>query len=419
MATAPANPDATATITINSQDRFPTFDSSRNPALTTLSNDITFTLPGLRNFKKIQLVYGSIRGSTLGYLNTPGLNCNVINASYNGGSPQLITLPFDLLMITTQVVALQNTVQVLQNILRQTFNDQSISIGQQGVAANLFAGLFAWQGITTAVGTSYPLLAWKSTSATLSFSRVQNYKGVDISNERQLFDMLGMPFTISNGVPTSATSPINTYAGTIYPFVTGGAFTNYIDLVSPDLISSPGDVSSVPSYPSQYGMLVARFASTYSVNNAFGAVSALPGSYLKTITPKNGNTLRLIMLNDQGKPIPPVRIPALQPILNSTGAFTGTGSVGTLTWTSFNPSTYLSPGQKVVIGTTVFSSPLNLLVTLSTVTVTTVTFPTTYTTSTPSVSISGPYNEEGNINGGGLPEYNLMFVGVPYADLMS
>ena len=126
------------------------------------------------------------------------------------------------------------------------------------------------------------------------------------------------------------------------------------------------------------------------------------------------------MLNDQGELIPPFTIPTIQTNLLTGGTFTGSGTVGTITFGT-NPSTAgFSAGQQVVIATTTAGPNVpNLLVTLSTVTATTVTFPTQLTTTTTNMTMTGPYNPTGTTTPGGLPEYNLMFVGIPYTDLMA
>lgn len=420
MATAPANPDATGFITINSQDRYPTYEIARNPARAISSNDITYTLPGFSKFKKIQLDYAYMRSSGLNFLNIPASNTNVINASLNGGADVLITLPLDWCLNMQNILG--STPYIFQSLLRQKLNDQTIlfnlqlSSNSSGVPTG---GMPAYQNSSGSQGSAFRLLNWKSSTNTLSFSRVQNYNGVNISNKKQLFDLFGMAYTITDGVPRSATSQINQWAGTIYAYQSNPAYTNFIDLVSPDLSSD--DVSSTPN-ATNYGSLVARFFCNSGVSGSQNEVQTFNAqfSYLKSMTPLNGDTIRIRMLNDQGELIPPFTIPTVQINTLTGGTFTGSGTVGTITFTSSPISAGFSAGQQVTVaGIASGAGQPNLLVTLSTVTATTVTFPTQLTTTTASMTMTGPYNPNGTTTPGSFPEYNLMFVGIPHTDLMA
>jgi len=399
-ATAPASEGQTAFLTINSLDRYPSLIAWQDPAQQTTPTDITYTIPGLSKASTLQLAYFGIGGGMWNVPSTPGTYANVINVIYNGVTT-LITLPFDV-----PITLATTNLTIIQNLLRNTLNDQTIVFG---LAFNSNQGGF--QSYSTSPQASQAqFVTWYSLNGTLGFSRVTTLNSVDITGYTQLFDLLGLAYQVISGVPTSNITAIGQWGIATRAFFTVSP-SLYYDIVSPDLDPLYPDLNTNPN-ANQYGTLVNRVLLNASTSpGGFSSQYGVTG-YLKTFKTKGTNTLRLRIVDSSGRPISTkAPIPQVCKYFSNSASYTGSAGSGVITVTG-TPALSLSG---LVVGDRIetYSSTQIALCGIWTITglsTSTITITCPYVGTT-AINVAGPYNIAGNTTAyGGNTEYSCTFL---------
>jgi len=398
-ATAPASEGQTAFLNISSLDRYPSLIASQDPAQQTTPTDITYTIPGLSKASTLQLAFFGLGGGMWNVPNTPGTYANVINVIYNGVTT-LITLPFDV-----PITLATANLTIIQTLLRNTLNDQSIVFGLAFVSNQ-----GGFQSYTTSPAASQAqFVTWYSLNGTLGFSRVTTLNGVDITGYTQLFDLLGLAYQVNSGVPTSNITALGQWGIATRPFFTVSP-SLYYDIVSPDLDPLYPDLNTNPN-ANQYGTLINRVLLNASTSPGYSSSFGVTG-YLKTFKTKGTNTLRLRIVDSSGRPISTkAPIPQVCKYLSTNGSYTGSGGSGVITITG-TPALSLSG---LVVGDRIetYASTIVALCGIWTITglsASTITIACPYV-GTNGVTVAGPYNIAGNTTAyGGNTEYICSFL---------
>jgi len=410
MATAPATGTQTAIVTINSLDRYASPAIAQDPAQQTTPFDVTYTIPGLSKVSTLQVSAFGAQGGGWTQTSTPGFYTNVINVVYNGVTT-LLTLPFD-----SPINIFTTGIAILQTLLRNTLNDQTIVFSQSYTTTqsnNLYPGGFSTYA-TTLQPSTLTFLTWTSQNGTLGFSRIGTLNGVDISGKFQLFDQLGLGYQVVSGVPTSAISAIGQFAQTLRPFYQGSQ-SAYYDIVSPDLDPLYPDLSTTAN-AGQYGTTVVRTLVGFNTSSAtLTAQTTQPGLALKSFRTKGTNTIRLRWIDQFGNLVP-TKLPVPQAYRYVSAfqgcTYVGTAGTGVITVTG-TPALTLSgfvAGDKLAV----FNSTQAAICGVWTVTAvgtTTISVTCPYVGTVASCTIGGPYIIGGNTTSyGGCPEYYISFL---------
>lgn len=413
MAVVPASGTQTAFLTINSMDRYASLDISRDPAQQTSATDITYTIPGLEKVKSIQLINYTAQVSPGLASASPATYLNVINVIYNGVT-KLLVLPYD--SVTNTNNSMFYTLPVFLRDSTVNFFLAPFNTPNNGVGFGTYA--------TAPGGTSLAYATWRSNVATLGFSRVTTYNGVDISGKTQLFDILNLGYQTVSGVGVSQVSAIGQWASATlpyYPNVYNTGIFPFLTLSSPDLDPLYPDLSTSATLSSLGTIIQRNSSSSFAPPNYSNIVSSGSGNDLKSYRTKGKNTLRIRMGDTNGNPLPPsVTIPAVmryvsQSIaLSSTLVGSGTTAVITVAGTPALTLSGIVAGDSIAVYcATASATALNGVFTVTGVTSNTVTISfgtqTTFTGTATSITIAGPVNAGGVTSAGGIGEYILTF----------
>ena len=299
-ATVIVNGPTTSEIRINSMDRYPNGVPPAASSNQTTSTDITYSVPGLANMQTCQV---NIAFSA-GWWNQVGSSAisaafytNIINlVDYTAGRTYLVTIPEQTNTLAT-VINSYLAKYVMASGFGGSFvgNPSSIIIGVNSTAPPYYDPISApgnswWQWYDNRSSSNRNSLGW---------SRVTTAPdGTNISNRRQLFDLLGLAAHVPS-VAITSTSPAQESSGyTTCTFTQGSIFQvyppiRYVDIISPQLTPFANDINSCTTASSNYVTRMFNFALANTLNTN-RVLKVAPGS----------TTLQLKMVDDQGNPIP-------------------------------------------------------------------------------------------------------------------
>ena len=295
-ATVITNGPTTSVVYINSLDRYSNGVPPPASSNQTTCADITYSVPGLANMQTC-LISNSFTTSWWDQIGNNAVSAafytNIINlVDYTAGKTYLVTIPPSPQSIGTLITNLP------KYVVASGFGGTSYSAITIVISANTAAAPYYDP-------VSAPINQWiqwydnrSSSPSSLGWSRVTTAPdGTNISNRRQLFDILGL----AGHVPSLAGVAGTQGSGySVAPFSQSQSFDQlgairFVDVISPQLTPFAPDVSS---YSNSSSGSINRYLGTSNANASYVNINRIfkvaPGS----------TTLQIKLVDDQGNLIP-------------------------------------------------------------------------------------------------------------------
>lgn len=376
-------------------------------------------MPGLSNIATMQV--NSLSLTSTAWWNQ--VNTTAVSAAAYTNIINLVNLTTNTTYLITIPETTQNIPTLIGNLGKYV---QASAFG--GAAAGSATSFFT--GAASAANSIYEPISgpagqwwiWYDTSRTeatnhsFGWSRVTTAPdGTDITNRRQLFDILGLaghvPSVAGGGLKGAGytTIPYNPTAGNVIGPV------RYIEFISPQLTNFAPDVNTNSNASTN---AIARFAGPTLVNNQYPA-AGVTGKVMK-VQP-GATSLRIQIVDDVGNPIPtnfPVPVPYQAALSTGTGILSTTLSNVTLSAIANANVTFPAGTQVNILNVSGVITGFNAGVyRVESSTSNTVVIP--YLTTTPSqisnaaytftIAPCWQYSLTGNQNG---PEYQAVFTAI-------
>ena len=335
-------------IFINSMDRYSNGVPPPAASNQTTCTDVTYSVPGLANMATVQFASIGINPSWWDQVASnafsPAFYTNIVNlVDYTAGRTYLVTIPAGIQNIGTLLTNFPNYVKA-SGFGGTAAASASINIGISSTSSA------PYDPISSPAGSWWYFydLRVPASPNSLGWSRVTTAPdGTNISNRRQLFDLLGLAGHVPSlagvaGVQGSGYTTVP-YANLSSQLVSP---IRYMDLISPQITQFAYDVNSYSNASSNF---IARFGVSVGLNSTVQGSAGVTGKVLKVVP--GSTSLRLQFVDDQQNPIPtnfPVPIPYIGVLPTGTGATSTTLSNLTLSNIS-SASTTFPTGTQVNI----------------------------------------------------------------------
>ena len=339
----------TSMIYLNSLDRYSNGVPPPASSNQTTATDITYSVPGLANMATVQTLTISPSSSWWSQVASNPFSAafytNIINlVDYTAGKTYLVTIPPGVQSTQTLITNLPNYVKA-SGFGGTASASASININASSSSSAPYDPIstptnYWWYWYDLRVPASPNSLGW---------SRVTTAPdGTNISNRRQLFDLLGLAGHVPSvaGVAGVQGSGYTTSVYAVLPATINTCPIRYIDVISPQITPFASDVNS---YSNSSSNAIARLTGTGFLTNTTGFNSGATGKVLKVVP--GSTSLRIQLVDDQQNPIPtnfPVPIPYVGALPTGTGATSTTLSNLTLSNIS-SASTTFPAGTQVNI----------------------------------------------------------------------
>ena len=298
-ATVITNGPTTSVVYINSLDRYSNGVPPAASSNQTTCADITYSVPGLANMQTC-LISNSFTTSWWDQIGNNAVSAafytNIINlVDYTAGKTYLVTIPPSPQSLSAITTNLAKYVQA------STFGGSSFSTASIVIATNTGAAPF-YDPVSAPVGYWWQWYDNRSSNRnSLGWSRVTTAPdGTNISNRRQLFDILGLAGHVPS-VAITSTSPAQESSGySVAPVSQTQSFDQlgairFVDVISPQLTPFAPDVSS---YSNSSSGSINRYLGTSNANASYVNINRIfkvaPGS----------TSLQIKIVDDQGNLIP-------------------------------------------------------------------------------------------------------------------